>query len=111
MQGRQSELALGRFEQEVLDVHHETFPCWKRDRADAIFCILAQFDIGNIMSIMMVPAFGSNPIGAPQAVKGTEDGLSAAPFPSASIGVICGQLPSSSVPIRVIGGQPLPSRL
>ncbi|QDT91111.1 hypothetical protein [Gimesia algae] len=71
-----NEKVFRKFEKEVLDKHHKTLALWRRDRRNARYAALAQFDC-NVISTVLSPPDPSR-IGQLQLLKNLEEGLSEA---------------------------------
>ena len=71
-----NEQVLRRFEQDVLDKHHESLALWSRDRSVATYAALAQFDCFAILALF--GPLDMSGIGVTQQMKNLEEGLSEA---------------------------------
>jgi hypothetical protein len=61
------------WERNVLDVHHQSFSLWKRDRRVAIYGLLAQLDCLAVFALVGPP--DTNSLGQVQILKNVEEGL------------------------------------
>src|SRR5215813_10996565 len=73
---KHTERVLREFEENVLDIHHQSFPLWRLNRSIATYAALASFDSFAILPLF-APSFTGG-IGHAQTIKGLEEGLAQA---------------------------------
>jgi hypothetical protein len=64
--------------EKTLDSHHQTLDLWNRDRGEATFAALAQFDVDMIVKPEVLPALGSGELSTAKHLKGRQEGVSQA---------------------------------